>query len=113
MNQNESWERAVLKAYHLAARGCADNDWIYKRVVDFIELSAYHKRTAADGGRPAYEHIVRSTIHNLQEAGYLARVGRGRYCLTDTGKTRAVTLEVRTDGDRSNTSCRSAGPDRA
>jgi ribosomal protein S19E (S16A) len=44
----------------------------------------------ADGGRPAYEHIVRSTIHNLQEVGYLARVGRGRYCLTDTRKTRAV-----------------------
>jgi hypothetical protein len=90
MNQNESWERAVLKAYHLAARGCAYNDWIYKRAGGFIELSAHHKRTAADGGRPAYEHIVRSTIHNLQEAGYLARVGRGRYCLTDTGKTRAV-----------------------
>ena len=51
---------------------------------------AAHKRTAAGGGGPAYEHIVRSAIHNLQEAGYLARVGRGRYCLTDTGKTRAV-----------------------
>jgi len=90
MAQNESWELAILKAYHVAARYCADNDWIYKRVGDFKELSAYHRRATAYGGRPAYEHIVRSNIHNLREAGYLKRVGRGRYCLTDTGKTRAV-----------------------
>jgi ribosomal protein S19E (S16A) len=92
MVQDESWERAILKAYHAAARHCADNNWIYRRVGDFIELSAYHKRATAYGGRPAYEHIVRSTIHNLREAGYLQRVGRGRYCLTDAGKTRAVIL---------------------
>jgi hypothetical protein len=54
MARDESWERAVLKAYYVAARGCANNDWIYKRVGD------------------------------------LKRVGRGRYCLTDTGKTCAV-----------------------
>ena len=90
MAQDESWERAILKAYHVAARGCADNDWIYKRVGDFKELSAYDKRATAHGGRPAYEHTVRSIIHNLREAGYLQRVGRGRYCLTYTGKTRAV-----------------------
>ena len=88
-DQYESWERAILKAYHVAARYCADNNWIYKRVGDYIALSAYHKRTAS-GGRPAYEHIVRSNIHNLREAGYLKQVGRGRYCLTDTGKTRAA-----------------------
>jgi hypothetical protein len=88
MGQDESWEVAILKAYQLAARGCAENEWIYKRVGDYKELSAYHKRTTQDGGRPAYEHIVRSNIHNLCEAGYLKRVGRGRYCLTDSGKTR-------------------------
>jgi hypothetical protein len=90
MPQGESWELAILKAYHLAARGCADNGWIYKRVGDFMELSAYHKRATASSGRPAYEHIVRSNIHSLREAGYLKRVGRGRYCLTDSGKTRAL-----------------------
>jgi predicted transcriptional regulator of viral defense system len=58
--------------------------------VECLRCGHITTRTAADGGRPAYEHIVRSTIHNLQEAGYLARVGRGRYCLTDSGKTRAV-----------------------
>jgi hypothetical protein len=40
---------------------------------------------------------VRSTIHNLQEAGYLARVGRGRYCLTDTGKTDPGSAKKRDD----------------
>jgi hypothetical protein len=38
MVQDESWERAILKAYHAAARHCADNNWIYRRVGDFIEL---------------------------------------------------------------------------
>ena len=90
MAQDKSWELAILKAYHVAARHCADNNWIYNRVGDYIELSAYHKRATASGGRPAYEHIVRSNIHNLREAGYLKQVGRGRYCLTDTGKTRAA-----------------------
>jgi len=88
--RDESWELAILKAYHQAARYCADNDWIYKRVSDFKALSAYDKRATTHGGRPAYEHVVRSTIHNLREAGYLQRVGRGRYCLTDTGKMRAL-----------------------
>ena len=82
-----TWEIAILKAYALAG-GCATNRTIYNTVGKFITLTSEHTAPTVHGGRPAYEHQVRSHISNLYEAGHLRQVSRGHYCLTATGQER-------------------------
>ena len=81
------WEEAILKSVD-AAGGRACNQEIYDKVGEFINLSLQHLRPTQWGGRPAYEHQVRSHLSNLCEKGDLLRVGRGQYRLTPGGRTR-------------------------
>jgi restriction endonuclease Mrr len=84
-----AWEVAILKTYdHLD--GCAKNRAIYDNVGKFIRLSQEHMRATVYGGRPAYEHQVRSHITNLYQAGHLQQLSRGYYCLTTKGKKRII-----------------------
>jgi hypothetical protein len=73
---------------YLRAGGCAENDWIYKNIGKFTELTAAYKRATVHGGRSAYVHEVCSYIANLKQYGCLKQVSRGRYCLADADKAR-------------------------
>ena len=58
---------------------------IYRDIGSFIELTSEHLEATQWGGRPAYQHQVRSHITNLCQAGYLIKVSRGRYLITEKG----------------------------
>jgi hypothetical protein len=81
------WEEAILRSVD-AAGGSASNREIYGRVGKFISLSSEHLRPTQWGGRPAYEHQVRSHLSNLCGKGGLVRMGRGQYRLTPAGRAR-------------------------
>lgn len=81
------WHIAILKSYDHHG-GCADYAQIYETIGKFITLTANHMRATVYGGRPAYQHELRSFVSDLCEAGDLRRVGRGKYCLTAKGKKR-------------------------
>jgi restriction endonuclease Mrr len=82
-----NWEIAILKTY-ASKSGCAKNREIYEGVRAFITLTPEHQELTVHGGRPAYEHQVRSHIANLRQDGCLKKIERGRYCLTSKGKSR-------------------------
>jgi len=81
------WEIAILKSINLLG-GEAGLQQIYNKLADFIQLTEEHLRKTKWGGRPAYQHQVRSHITNLCQAGELARISRGRYSLTKKGLRR-------------------------
>lgn len=82
-----SWELAILRAVQ-RLRGEADLPRLYAELPTLVTLTPEHLRETIWGGRPAYQHQVRSHISNLCEAGDLRRVGRGRYRITERGLKR-------------------------
>jgi repressor of nif and glnA expression len=83
------WEIAILRIIE-SKGGRADTQDIYKELErgSFITLSENDWRETAYGGRPAYQHQVRSHLSNLTQAGNLRRVARGTYALTEKGLKR-------------------------
>ncbi len=86
--QMRIWEDATLKSY-LENGGRTSNREVYERIGQFVHLGASHLAPTAYGGRPAYEHAVRSYIANLCQEGFLRKVQRGLHELTAKGKARA------------------------
>ena len=80
-----TWEYAVLKTIN-ALHGESDLQSIYKNIDRFIDMSDYQERETKWGGRPAFQHTVRSTASTLCRHGYLRRVDRGVYAITQKGK---------------------------
>jgi hypothetical protein len=65
---------------------------IYRRIGNYITLTEDHLKATVHGGRPAYQHEVRSYISNLCEEGYLQRLDKGVYSITEKGK-KFITLD--------------------
>jgi hypothetical protein len=84
-----TWEIAVLKSIEHKG-GSASNRQIYVDIESgkFITMHPDHLRATEYGGRPAYQHQVRSHLTNLVEAGDLVRPSRGNYKLTTQGRMR-------------------------
>jgi restriction endonuclease Mrr len=83
------WEEAILKIIH-SGGGEADTQHIYSDLEAgaFLRLTEQDLRETVHGGRPAYQHQVRSHLSNLVQAGHLKKVGRGTYSLTPHGLRR-------------------------
>jgi hypothetical protein len=81
------WELAILQSVNLLG-GEGDLQEIYRTLPRFIQLTPVHLAPTKWGGRPAYEHQVRSHVTNLRQAGELAWKARGRYALTTIGRQR-------------------------
>jgi len=58
---------------------------IYDNLSNFVELSSEHWKTTKYGGRPAYQHTVRSYISNMCQSGLLLRISRGCYKVIQYG----------------------------
>ncbi|MGH7410329.1 MAG: hypothetical protein ACREJ6_04615 [Candidatus Methylomirabilis sp.] len=82
-----TWEIEILNSVNQLG-GEADLRQIYGRLEKNIRLGRDHLRPTRWGGRPAYQHQVRSHISNLCETGQLRWVSRGRYAITAAGRPR-------------------------
>ena len=81
------WEFAILEIISgLGGDGCLQE--IYAKLEESYQLSDYALRETPYGGRPAYQHEVRSYISNLCKKGELIRLERGCYSLTGKGRKR-------------------------
>jgi len=80
------WEIVILRIVE-SRGGRTDTQEIYRELEsgEFITLEKEHLRETVHGGRPAYQHQVRSHLSNLCQAGHLRREGRGMYALTEKG----------------------------
>lgn len=67
--------------------GKATTEQIYEDLEagKFVQLDESQLKVTRYGGRPAYQHEVRSFLSNLAQAGKLTRIVRGRYGLTEKG----------------------------
>lgn len=83
------WETAILKSVN-SVGGTATTREIYTELESgrFIKLSTNDLKITQWGGRPSYQHQVRSHLSNLVQSGDLERVSRGVYLLTSYGKSR-------------------------
>jgi len=82
-----TWESALLHVIKERG-GKADTQQIYADVETgrFMALSRKHLKLTEYGGRPAYQHQVRSHLSNLVAAGKLTRIARGKYELVTQGQ---------------------------
>lgn len=78
------WETAILETINFLGDGVKLRD-IYEKIHDFKKLTKDDLRKTEWGGRPAYQHQVRSHITNLCQAGELIRASRAHYSLTKKG----------------------------
>lgn len=79
----DNWEHVLIKIV-LDRGGTATTQEIYEALESgrFLVLDAAHLRETIYGGRPAYQHAVRSYLSNLVQKGELVRVGRGIYSVS-------------------------------
>jgi len=70
------WERAIRAAFRRAGKS-ADLQAIYSDLPNLLELTDEHWAETRHGGRPAYQHAVRSYVSNMARAGDLQRLSRG------------------------------------
>ena len=82
-----SWEVAILKCINTLG-GKASLTEIYQKIGEFILLNEYHLRKTIWGGRPAYQHQIRSHLSNLCDSGDIYRISRGFYSITAKGHNR-------------------------
>ena len=85
--KDRPWELAILQSIH-ALGGEAGLQDIYRKLPSFTDITDKDWRETEWGGRPAFQHQVRSHITNLCDAGDLQKVERGRYALTEKGRRR-------------------------
>ena len=81
------WEIAILRCIKELG-GVANLNQIYGKIGNFIDLKKSHIRETVYGGRPAFQHQVRSHITNLCQESELRWEARGRYSITDKGLKR-------------------------
>lgn len=74
------WEQLLLQSVR-SLGGKASLPDLYSWLERQNVLTAKHLRSTIYGGRPAYQHQVRSHISNLCEQGTLVRVAPGVYAL--------------------------------
>jgi len=62
----------------------ASNSQIYTALEggNYFKLQERHLRATIYGGRPAYQHEVRSYLSNLVQEGLITRLSRGVYEIT-------------------------------
>lgn len=72
------WEGAIYESIE-SLGGEAGLQETYKRLSETGTLNEDQLRETKWGGRPAYQHVVRSYITNMCQSGLLCRVARGRY----------------------------------
>lgn len=84
-----AWEVALLRIIRERG-GKADTQQIYADLESgkFMALRERHLRLTEHGGRPAYQHQVRSHLSNLVDVGDLTRLSRGVYEATEKGQKR-------------------------
>lgn len=82
---DHSWELAILLSIN-SLDGEASLQEIYRKLPSFRQFTENEWRETQWGGRPAFQHQVRSHITNLCDAGCLERIGRGQYLLTQAGR---------------------------
>ena len=83
------WHSAILRIV-ASHGGTVALQQIYRSLQSgtFMRLSQDHHKETQWGGRPAYQHQVRSHISDLVQAGDLTRVSRGVYAITEKGRKR-------------------------
>ncbi len=74
------WERLVVSAIE-SLGGEAHLQDIYSWLVECAQLTDKHLRSTQHGGRPAYQHQVRSHLSNLCQRGTVMRVRTAVYAL--------------------------------
>jgi len=80
------WEYAIVEAINdLGGSGTLQE--LYQALRQREPLTPRHRQPQWDH-RPAYQHQTRSHVSNLVQKGELVRVARGRYALTEQGKSR-------------------------
>jgi hypothetical protein len=79
-----SWEIEILNAVENLGRE-ANLQVIYNYLEKNPCLTQHDRHPTHRGGRPAYQHQVRSHISNLYQALDLTRVARDRYRITPQG----------------------------
>ena len=76
-----TWSDAIIVCLKdLGGRGGLQQ--IYSRISRYISLKLTHQKETRWGGRPAFQHQVRSYISNLVKDGTLRKASRGVYELT-------------------------------
>ncbi|MFC1614896.1 winged helix-turn-helix domain-containing protein [Gemmatimonadota bacterium] len=84
-----SWEIALLKC--VAGLGNeAHLQHIYREINNYYNLTTIQKRKTLWGGRPAYQHQVRSHLSNLCQSKDLTRISRACYSITEKGRKRIL-----------------------
>jgi predicted RNase H-like HicB family nuclease len=83
----KEWSEAILEAINSLGHDASLKD-IYAVLEQQFPLSEQNLQHTRYGGRPAYQHEVRSFMSNLLETGELQRTGRGKYRLTPQGRAR-------------------------
>ncbi|MFH1596237.1 MAG: winged helix-turn-helix domain-containing protein [Pseudomonadota bacterium] len=81
------WDTAILMCVRDIGKE-AMLQQIYRKIGNYIQLSNKHLEGTQYGGRPAFQHEVRSFISNLCDSGYLVRLDRGVYSITEKGLKR-------------------------
>lgn len=81
------WEIAILECMSSIGE-VASLPQLYKNISNFKPLTEKDLKETEHGGRPAYQHQMRSHMSNLYQAGDIKRVSRGCYSLTDNGRKR-------------------------
>ncbi len=83
-------ETVILRAVGSIKRSEVTTQQIYAALEsgEVIRLTEDQLRTTQWGGRPVYQHLVRSYLSNLVKSGDLERVGHGVYRLAERGRLR-------------------------
>jgi hypothetical protein len=81
------WQEGILQAVNALGGEAALQD-IYGDLPKQIEFRETDWRGTKWGGRPAFQHPVRSHVKDLQDIGDLVRVSRAIYAITPKGRGR-------------------------
>ena len=84
-NVSYTWAEAILAAIGDLG-GKATLKQVYSGVPKYRVLSREHLKETVWGGRPAFQHEVRSFVSGLVGSGKLHKVSRGTYQLTEEGR---------------------------
>ena len=84
-NVSYTWAEAILTAIGDLG-GKATLKQVYSGVPKYRVLSREHLKETVWGGRPAFQHEVRSFVSGLVASGKLHKVSRGMYQLTEEGR---------------------------
>jgi restriction endonuclease Mrr len=83
----ESIETAILRII-FDHRSQVSTSQIYKALEagGYFKLQEHHLTETIYGGRPAYQHEVRSYLSNMVQKGLVERLAWGVYGITELGK---------------------------